>query len=270
MGLDAGVLGGIRLRVDDEQVPLAPRLRLLFALLVAAGESGVDADLLLEELYAGRPPPTAPAALRVHLAKLRDALEPGRDRAVSTRVGRSHDRWRLRLEPEECDATLFTAEVGQARALLDQGDHRSAVGLLQTALARWGEPYDGLPGAFFETERGRLAGLRRTAAVDLVHSLLEVGEATTARDEAGRLRADDPWDEELMLLQARATYAASGQEPALSLLRDFAHELDEELGLEPSPWLREAEQAVLRHDPAWAPVTATAPGQRRLPPPAAG
>ena len=75
-GLFVRVLGEVSLSRDGERVPLPPKPQLLLALLVAPGDDGVGNDELLDVLYDGAPPATAEAAVRVHVAKLRDALEP--------------------------------------------------------------------------------------------------------------------------------------------------------------------------------------------------
>lgn len=253
--VEVRVLGGVGLWVDGEPVRLPPRLSLLLGLLAAGGDLGVESDVLVEQLYAGNPPPTAAAAIRVHLTKLRDALEPGRDRAVSTRVARMPGRWRLRLEPDESDARLFTAEAGQGRALLSQGEPAQAARLLQAALDRWAEPYAGLTCALFDSDRAVLHRLYREAARDLAAAHLAEGDHVAALTVATELQRDEPWDEDVVLLRARATYSGAGQERALALLRDFTAALDDDLGLDPSPRIREAEEAVLRHDPSWAPTT---------------
>ena len=49
---------------------------------------------------------------------------------------------------------------------------------------------------------------------------------------------------------ALALYRAGRQADALAAIRDARHRLAEELGLEPSPQLRELEQRILRQDPA--------------------
>lgn len=264
--LQVRVLGGIALEVDGAPVRLPPRLTLLLGLLTAGGDGGVEFDVLLEQLYAGNPPPTADAAIRVHLAKLRDALEPGRDRAVSTRVARMPQRWRLRLEEDECDARLFAAEAGQGRALLRQGAPGEAVRMLRSALDRWAEPYAGMEGDVVDAERTVLTRLHRQAGHDLAAAHLADGDPETALAVADGLQRADPWDEDLVLLRIRATYAGAGQERALALLRTHLADLDTELGLDPSPRLLEAEQAVLRHDPAWAPATRAAPTAAGAPP----
>lgn len=254
-GVEVRVLGGVSLSVDGEHVRLPPRLNLLLGLLAAGGDLGVESDVLVEQLYAGNPPPTAAAAIRVHLTKLRDALEPGRDRAVSTRVARMPGRWRLRLEQDESDARLFTAEAGQGRALLSQGQATQAAQLLQGAMDRWAEPYAGLSCDLFDSDRAVLHRLHREAARDLAAARLAEGDHAAALAVAGELQREEPWDEDVVLLRARATYAGAGQERALALLREFATALDAELGLDPSPRIREAEESVLRHDPDWAPAT---------------
>ena len=55
-----------------------------------------------------------------------------------------------------------------------------------------------------------------------------------------------------------ALYRSGRQADALSEYRETRRVLDDELGLEPSPALRELEQAILRHDPLLTAVPAGA------------
>ena len=73
------VLGRMSATVDGAQVSLGtPGQRAVLARLVAAGRRVVSTDRLIDDLWAGEPPPRALSALQVHVSNLRRVLEPDR------------------------------------------------------------------------------------------------------------------------------------------------------------------------------------------------
>lgn len=254
MALEVRVLGGIGLTVDGAPIALPRRVQLLLALLVAHRVDGIDPEALIDELYAGTPPTTAPAALRVHLAKLRDALEPDRVRGASTRIARTHGRWWLHLDPMESDVGRFESGAAEGTQVLVDGDPALAATLFEAAQAQWhGEPYPGLDSPFVGAERERLARVRREIDRRYFGVLLDLGrtEEAIARLSAGR--EEDPFDEHLVVLEARAHYQLGGPAQALTVLRGFRDELADQLGLDPSAVIDRTEAALLRNDPALLP-----------------
>ncbi|MFZ2503100.1 MAG: BTAD domain-containing putative transcriptional regulator, partial [Nocardioides sp.] len=255
MSLRVRVLGGIAVAVDDHSVTLPPRVQLLLAALVAHRADGIDPDALLDAVYEGNPPDTAAAALRVHLAKLRDALEPGRERGASTRIARTHGRWRLRLEPDESDVGHFDSLVAEGTQVHLDGDPALAAQLLSAAVDAWsGNPFPGLDSPFVQVERQRLIGLRREVDRRLAAAWLDLGRDAEALSCVRRAREDDPFDERLAALEARARYQSAGPAAALEVIRSFRAELADELGLDPSSLIDEVETAVLRNDAALLPT----------------
>jgi DNA-binding SARP family transcriptional activator len=74
-GLRFRLLGPLAVVRDGVPVPLAgARRRALLALLVLHAREPVSSDRLAEELWAGRPPPTARTALQMHIRAIRQAM----------------------------------------------------------------------------------------------------------------------------------------------------------------------------------------------------
>src|SRR5918992_3791220 len=72
------VLGPIEAVVAGQLVDLGtPKQRALLALLVSRVGQPVAVDVLLEELWAGQPPPSAMTSLQSYVANLRRVLGPG-------------------------------------------------------------------------------------------------------------------------------------------------------------------------------------------------
>jgi tetratricopeptide (TPR) repeat protein len=104
--------------------------------------------------------------------------------------------------------------------------------------------------AFAQAEAARLEE-RRTEVLELhAGALLDAGRTAAAIDELERLVREHPLREGPHELLMRALYRAGRQADALEVYRRLRERLDEELGLAPSPPLRELETAILRQDPA--------------------
>src|SRR4051794_15800372 len=118
----------------------------------------VPADRLIEDLWDGQPPATAPKTLQVHVSRLRRALP---DELIATTSG----GYLLHAEPEQVDALRFEALVSEGTAALADGAHARASTRLRTALALWrGEALADLSYASFAQEAiARLDGLRTVA-----------------------------------------------------------------------------------------------------------
>ena len=79
--------------------------------------------------------------------------------------------------------------------------------------------------------------------------MLAAGRVAEAVTELRALVRADPLVERLQALLMVALYRCGRQAEALETYRLFRTHLSEELGLEPSPELRELEHAMLRQDP---------------------
>ena len=95
---------------------------------------------------------------------------------------------------------------------------------------------------------------------------MALGSAAMLVAELRRLVGEHPVRERLRGQLMLALYRDGRQAEALEVYREFRSVLRDELGLDPSPYLRELETAILRHDSALSPIsTATgAPLVRRL------
>ena len=71
------ILGPLAIVRDGVSLPLAgARRRALLTLLVLHARQRLTAERLADELWSGRPPPTARAALQMHVKAIRNALGP--------------------------------------------------------------------------------------------------------------------------------------------------------------------------------------------------
>ena len=235
------------LEVDDagRRVELggARQQALLAILLLHRGEV-VPADRLVEQLYAGSPPPTAAKSLQAHVSRLRKAL--GGDGRLQTR-GRGYT---LDLTADDVDADRFATLHDQGRSALAAGNAEAAATALGEALALWrGAPLGDLAyDDFAQPELSRLEELRLTCTEDRIDADLALGRHAGLVGELERLVAAEPLRERLRGQLMLALYRSGRQAEALATYADARRTLSDELGLEPGRALQELERAILNHD----------------------
>ncbi len=129
-------------------------------------------------------------------------------------------------------------------------DPASALATLQEALELWhGLPYGDLSGApALMAEVARLDELRVTAVESRVEAALAVGNHASVVGELETLVREYPYRERLRGLQMLALYRSGRQAEALRAYQRARTLLGEELGIEPSPELRDLEQRILEQD----------------------
>jgi DNA-binding SARP family transcriptional activator/tetratricopeptide (TPR) repeat protein len=237
------ILGQLEVRVGDRMIPLPRRLNrvLLSVLALRAGEV-VPADVLIEQLWGGRPPRTARDALHNNVSQLRK--EFGGD-VIETR----EPGYVLHIEPEGLDLLRFERLTGEAR---QAASAKESVAKLTAALALWrGAPLADL--AYEEVglvEASRLEELRLAAREDLIDAQLELGRSADLVPELETLVVEHPFRERLVGQLMLALYRARRQADALGAYSRARSVLLDELGLEPSVQLRELQQKILRQDPS--------------------
>jgi YVTN family beta-propeller protein len=223
------------------------RQRALLALLLVHAGEVVSRDRLIEELWAGEPPPSGPQSLDAYLSRLRRAFrEVGAGDVLVTRAPG------YVLQVEETDARRFEALAAEGREALAAGEAERAAQVLAEALALWrGTAYAEVADEpWARAEAGRLAGLRLSATEDRIEAELALGRHRALVPELELLAAREPTRERLVGQLMLALYRCGRQAGALAAYRAVRCSLVEELGLEPGPELRRLEAAVLAQDPA--------------------
>jgi predicted ATPase/DNA-binding SARP family transcriptional activator len=258
------VLGPVEAVGVDGPLPLgAPKQRALLALLLLHANEVVPRERLVDAVWGDSPPRSAVQSLQVYVHALRRAL--GADRVETRGTG-----YRLRLEPGELDLARFEQLTARGGDALASGRPADAAEDLRRALALWiGAPLGDLAGEPVHAAEAAQLEERRLRAIELLHDAeLALGQHHTLVPELQRLIAAEPYRERLRIQHALALYRAGRQADALAACRAARELLVEELGIDPSPELRELEGRILRHDPTLAaPDTpATAPPQLPTPP----
>jgi DNA-binding SARP family transcriptional activator len=248
------VLGPLEVLSDGGPLQLGPpQQRALLALLLLNANQVVTTERLAEELWPGDVPKSAVKAIQVYVSSLRKAFGKSRD-ALETRGS----GYVLRAEAGELDLHQF--ELLLERAKDEEPSPRAAT--LRSALSLWrGAPLADLTyESFAQPEAARLEALRLLAQEERIEAELALGWGPDLVPELEALVAESPLQERPRAQLMLALYRSGRQADALEVFREGRRILDEELGLEPGPALRELESAILRQDPELvAPAMAPAP-----------
>ncbi len=209
------------------------QLALVTLLLLHANEA-VSVDRLVDELWGeSPPPPTASKIVRNGVSLLRKELG---DRLVTQPPG-----YLLRVEEDELDSE-------QLERAIESRDLQT----LTVALSLWrGRPLSQVAyEPFAQTEIARLEELRLDALEARAEAQLALGRHVSAATELEALVQQHPERESLCGLLMVALYRSGRQVDALAAYQRTRRQLDEQLGIEPGPALRELEQKILNHDPS--------------------
>jgi DNA-binding SARP family transcriptional activator len=267
--MDFRILGPLEVHADGEPLSLAGiKQRSVLALLLLNANEAVSVDRLVDELWPELARERAVAALQVHVWQLRKRLEPGRAPGAPGRVlVTKAPGYLIRVAPGELDLERFEAACAQGRAALAAGDPEVAAARLRDALALWrGPPLADLGfEPFAQTEVARLQELRAAALEDRIEADLRRGRHAELVGELELLVRGEPLRERLRGQLMLALYRAGRQADALAAYRAARAMLGDELGLEPTPELRQLERAILTHDAALRAPGAPAARTSRLP-----
>ncbi|GGS46354.1 AfsR/SARP family transcriptional regulator [Actinokineospora fastidiosa] len=242
-GVRFRVLGPVEIQHGEQVVTVAgPRQRAVLAALVVHAGAAVTVARLVDAVWDV--PPSAPESnVRTYVAGLRRRLLAiGVDRLDSGPGG-----YRLRISQAESDVGEFAA-LGQAAATaLREGEYTDALALALRASALWrGDPLNGgVVGQSLQAEIGRWQDMRLAVAETAAHARIRLGDAETAVADLRGLVAEFPLREELWLWLIRALHRSGRQADALAAYADVRRLLDEELGVEPGPALRQVHRDVL-------------------------
>ncbi|MFC8566689.1 AfsR/SARP family transcriptional regulator [Streptomyces sp. NPDC057245] len=264
------VLGPLTV-LDDHlrPIPLAPKPKRLLAMLAIDANRAISVTSLARELWGDTPPRTATATIQTYIGQIR--------RSFAAALG---------ISVAEAAETLLVTEGGSyllsgGRAALDiaeyeqlaetgtravrQGDYPAGALMLRQALALW----RGAP--LVNVETGELLGAR---VLHLEESRLCVQEHRIFADlqrgahhnlmgELVELTSLHPLHETLHGHLMLALYRSGRRAESLAVARRLRRRLVAELGLEPSPFLLQMEQDILRGEASLDPDPSPGDGDVR-------
>lgn len=229
----------------------SPKQAALLAILCLNANEVVPVDRLAEDLWGGRPPPSAASTLQGYVSALRRILEPGVPADAHRLLVTRRPGYLLQIRPEQLDVSRFESLVATGRAELATHSWDRASSVLGEALGLWrGRALaDFVYEPFAQAEAARLEAMRLAVAEDRVRAELALGHHAEVVDELRHLVAVTPLHEQLQALLMLALYRCGRQAEALRACADLRRRLSEELGIDPSPEVARLEEAILLQKP---------------------
>ncbi len=239
--IEIRVLGSFEAARGDELLDLGgPKQRAVLALLGLHGSRGLTVDGVIDGLWGEVAPESARSSVYSYVSNLRTVLGESaieRRRGTYVLVGASSD-------VDEFERLLDAAETAMAV------EPASAARTLRDALDLWrGLPYADLldvPG--LREESRRLEELRVRAVEMLMDAELASGRGSELVSELRALVVEYPLREHFRGQLMVALYRAGRQAEALRTFDEGRELLLDELGVDPSPELRDLQLKVLEHD----------------------
>lgn len=243
------VLGALEVAADGRVAELGPpKQRALLAILVLHANEVVPVDQLIDELWGEQPPRQAGHAIQVYVSGLREALGPLTSGATIT--------WRapgyvLTADPGAVDARCTELLVADGARLLAAGDLPGAAAALHRARELW----RGRPLADFTYEEFAQPAIRRLMetwlhGTELLATVeLGLGHPDEALATVSAVITEDPLRERAREIQMLALYRCGRAAEAIRTYQELQRLLAEELGVEPSPAVRQLGERIFVHDP---------------------
>ena len=247
--VDFRALGGVRVSDGGRDLNVGgPQQRRLLAMLLVHRNAVVSVDRLIDTVFAGEPSPAAATTLRSYIARMRRVVDAnGSPPMVVTEA----PGYVLKVADDAFDVARFEVRVGEARTLLSGDDPAGAASALREALALWrGDAYAEFDDEeFARAEAQRLRELRLVAHELLFEAELACGRASGLIPELEAIAGEHPLRDTFTAQLMTALYRSGRQADALRRYQEHRAVLVEELGLDPTPALRELEEQILGHDP---------------------
>jgi DNA-binding SARP family transcriptional activator/class 3 adenylate cyclase len=221
----------------------AGKQRALLAVLLLNANHTVSREQIVDDLWGENVPESAQKMVQIHVSQLRKTLSEQR---LHTRA----PGYVLEVGDQEFDLARFQRLVADGRRALSLGDPERAAALLTEALALWrGPALAEFSEPFARHEGARLEELRLGALEWHIEADLALGRHGDVVGELETLIARQPLRERLRSQHMLALYRSGRQAEALASYQAFRGALADELGVEPSPSLKELERRMLRQDP---------------------
>jgi DNA-binding SARP family transcriptional activator len=244
-----GLLGPL-LVMDSGGSPVhisAAKQRIILAALLLQSNRIVTVEGLADAVWDCRPPPTASAAIRTYIMRLRRALGP-----VGARLIRRPSGYVIEIRhPAELDLAELERLRSEVQEAARPGQWSRVAALCTRALNLWrGNPLEDIPSAVLSRpEVERLMELRLEFTEARIDAELRLGRDNLLVPELRRLADQHPFREHFHAQLMLAYYRRGRQAEALEVYQHVRATLVRELGIEPGPELRQMHRLILEGDP---------------------
>ncbi|CCH31418.1 AfsR/SARP family transcriptional regulator [Actinosynnema sp. NPDC047251] len=241
------VLGRPAVRVGGVvRHPARRMVRILLGVLAVRANRALPLEWIIDALWPVRPPASAAANVRNHLAELRRLLgevDPDGPGIVTSRTG-----YVLAADPDVVDVTQFQALLAEGRELRACGADAAAARCLTRAVGLWRGPVmAGAPVPDVVRPDVTVLDEQRLCAIeDLAEVRLALGCAFDLVPALAGLVVEHPLRERLWRNLVGALAAAGRRTEALAVYHRLVRVLDSELGVAPSAATAELYEAVRR------------------------
>jgi len=243
------ILGPLEVVVAGRSLFVKPaKARMVLALLLLDPGRSVSLDRLIDQLWGEAPPASAAVSLRVLVSRLRETLaSSGAPTAIETRS----PGYALCVESSQIDARRFEALLARGRGELADGHPEPAAATLRASLALWrgAALADVSDSPATSSEAARLEELRVVALEERIDADLACARHDLVIGELDQLVRAHPFRERMWRALMLALYRCGRQADALTAFTELRKRLVDELGIEPSPALRELQQHILEQSP---------------------
>jgi DNA-binding SARP family transcriptional activator len=233
--------------------PGPPKQRVLLSILLLADSQVVHTERIIDAMWDGLAPDTAPQMLYSYISKLRQTLHvrPGLEPGLL----RASGGYRLVLNSEQVDVHRFRKLVRQGREVRERGDLDTARQLLRAALDQWGtwlepRPLADVSGNWADSVRMLLVEEYDQAMLDLAHIELATGRHEQILPMLQAFTHARRFNEKAIELLMITLYRAGRKAEALATYQQARTTFDDNLGVDPGRRLSELHQRILVQDPA--------------------
>jgi len=243
------ILGPLEVTCGVEPIELgSPKQQTVLAVLLASPNRVVSTDRLVTEIWGENPPDQAVNSLQTYISHIRGLL--GEHPSGGEWIETQRPGYQICVQPGQLDALQFADAVDGGTVLVSTQPAEAAQ-ILREALGLWrGEAFVGVADHFpmLQAEAIRLNELRFTALELAIEADLAIGNHGSVIGELEMLTAEHPLREHFWVWLMTALYRSGRQSEALRAFQAARRSLGE-LGIEPSPELRELEDRILLQDP---------------------
>jgi SARP family transcriptional regulator, regulator of embCAB operon len=241
----------LQLSFGGTEVPIGtPKQRAVLAALVMNRNRPVAADSLINAVWGEDPPSEARASLHAYVSNLRRLLGTVGIDGKST-LEKVSPGYRLNIAELDVDLGRFIHERNEGVAAATAGRFSEASKHYSAALAQWrGDVLDDLRGFdFVSAFATAMVEDRINTHIALAESEIACGRAKSIIGDLERLVAEHPFREPAWEQLMIAYYMSARQSDALDAYQRLKTILADELGIDPSPPLRDLHERVLRQEP---------------------